>query len=550
MSFKSYVYVFLLGGVLVPTAAVVLAVYCVFNFYSVPYTPSEAARKVSSLLSDAGNETTSHEAKKEKAVSEPLTEEVSGKIAPGKASYPAPKRSIRPLAGWMIVRRNFYGKDPAPSSGGSDVQGGTAEDGGHSSGTATPSSVSGGGVTTAAARYSSMIKDSYLSFARGSNGSEANAAPGAANQSQSSSGMQEKVFAVLKGKVLFLYSNETKSDCLGALDIEAFSVGISKGDDEDDGGNDDNQLGTEKTKMREGELFGKRNAIVLRSVPRLEEEDYESSPSRKRRSKSGISRSNSTRSTKRSMSGMPSLATFAETDGTRPKVTRKSTESATTELRHLSEGEREKVDSNASLPPTITALTKDMDNGTSGLPIPGQSQESADAAAARDKTIMEVELEEKEKRRKEKLARDRRRTKIEGRPWYLFLRSNVKMEEWYHSLLSISTPTVPSSSALEDLGERTRKELEKLTPRPGVDEIFSKDDMKRLLDKLNTNPDQGNIRWLNGLIGRLFLGVCKTAAVEAFIIERAMKKINKTKMPNWIEYIRIDEVDVGNVPPT
>lgn len=29
-----------------------------------------------------------------------------------------------------------------------------------------------------------------------------------------------------------------------------------------------------------------------------------------------------------------------------------------------------------------------------------------------------------------------------------------------------------------------------------------------------------------------------------------MKKINKAKFPSWIEYIRIDEVDVGDVPPT
>jgi hypothetical protein len=35
-----------------------------------------------------------------------------------------------------------------------------------------------------------------------------------------------------------------------------------------------------------------------------------------------------------------------------------------------------------------------------------------------------------------------------------------------------------------------------------------------------------------------------------FIIERVMKKINKAKLPGWIEYIRIDEVDVGDVPPT
>lgn len=29
-----------------------------------------------------------------------------------------------------------------------------------------------------------------------------------------------------------------------------------------------------------------------------------------------------------------------------------------------------------------------------------------------------------------------------------------------------------------------------------------------------------------------------------------MKKITKAKFPSWIEYIRIDEVDVGDVPPT
>ncbi|KAJ9122433.1 hypothetical protein QFC22_001858 [Naganishia vaughanmartiniae] len=554
MSFKSYAYVFLLGGVVLPTAVIGLALYYIFHFYTVPYTPQEAARKVSAILSDNGAGTTSNAPIQEKSDPESGKSESTNKPSSEKATFPAPKRAARPLAGWMVVRRNFHGREPAPSSGGKDVHEDAVDDLASGSGAATPSSLAGGGMTTAAARYSSLIKDSYLSFARGSNTSDPNSpsdtqTAGKAASGSSPSGMQERVFAVLKGKVLFLYSNETKSDCLGALDIEAFSVGISGGDDEDDEVDGDGQPSMEKAKMREGELFGKRSAIILRSVPRLEEADSETSPIRKRRSRSGMSRSNSTRSSKPSISGMPSLATFDELDGTRPKITRKSTPSAATELKHLSVEERSRLDPDASRPPAITALTRDMDNGTSGVPIPGE-RAIADASAARDKTILEVETEEKEKRRKEKKARDRRRTRIEGRPWYLFLRSNVKMEEWYHALLSISTPTVPSPGALDDLGEQTKKALEKLTPRPGFDEIFSKDDMKRLLDKLNTDPDQGNIRWLNGLIGRLFLGICKTAAVEAFIIERAMKKINKTKMPSWIEYIRIDEVDVGNAPPT
>lgn len=382
--------------------------------------------------------------------------------------------------------------------------------------------------------------------------------------------MQEKVFAVLKGKVLFLYSDETKSDCLGALDVEAFSVGISRGDEEEEQETDDH-ASAPRSVMREGELFSKRNAIILRSVPRLEDPESESSPKKRRRARSdALKRSSSVKSarsaTSTAVAGMaPSLGTGMKA----PTITRKSTQPCVTELKHMSDAERAKSDASAQLPSVIPSLTKDMDDGSRGVSLPGHDQ-VADAAASRDKTMLEVEEEEKEKRRREKQARDKRRSRIEGRPWYLFLRNNVKMEEWYLSLLSVSTPTVPSASALDDLDERTKRALERLTARPGVDEIFPKDNMKKLIDKLNTDPDQGNVRWLNGLIGRLFLGICNTVALEAvsrpgllpllkdgqlkqhtqFIIERVMKKINKAKFPSWIEYIRIDEVNVGDVPPT
>jgi hypothetical protein len=327
--------------------------------------------------------------------------------------------------------------------------------------------------------------------------------------------MQEKVFAVLKGKVLFLYSDETKSDCLGALDVEAFSVGISRGDDDDEEGEVDDLGNPQSYVMREGELFSKRNAIVLRSVPRLQDAEYEPpSHSRKRSRSDGLKRSTSAKSVRSTATAMPSLTPSMGTGAKKPVITRKSTQSCATDLKHMSDSEKTKLDSSDRLPPVMTALTKDMDDGTSGVPIPGQD-EIADAAHARDKTQLEVEEDEKEKRRKEKEKREKRRTRIEGRPWYLFLRNNVKMEEWYLSLLSISTPSVPSPNALDDLDERTKKALQKLTARPGVDEIFARDNMKKLIEKLNTDPEQGNLRWLNGLVGRLFLGICNTVALEA-----------------------------------
>ena len=476
-------------------------------------------RKISSLL--VKDDLTAPPAAAIKGVSAnapSVTEKTPEKQNP----FPAPKRHVRPLQGWMNVRRDFHGREPAdkyvenPSSSKSAGSGANA--------------TTGATMSTAAARYSSLIKDSYLSFARGSAGaapqsaqdtssstapSSSSATGGKANSAATTpSGMQEKVFAVLKGKVLFLYSDETKSDCLGALDVEAFSVGISRGDEDDEGDNDDPGA-LPKSVMREGELFSKRNAIVLRSVPRLGDADAESSPKKRRRARSdALKRSSSAKSVRSTTTAISGMAPSLGTEMQAPTITRKSTEPCVTDLKHMSESERVMADGSSQLPSAIPSLTKDMDDGGRGVSLPGQD-EMADAAEARDKTMLQIEQEEKERRRKEKQERDKRRSRIEGRPWYLFLRNNVKMEEWYLSLLSVSAPSVPSASALDDLDQRTKRALERLTARPGVDEIFPKDNMKKLIDKLNTDPDQGNVRWLNGLVGRLFLGICNTVALEA-----------------------------------
>lgn len=541
MSVKSYLYTFLLGGVVVPTAVIVftlckhqsavlnqsaqealttfIATDYIFTYCSVPYTPAESVRKVSSLLAKDDSSAFPAAVTRDVPVSPPS---VTEKAPKKQTSFPAPKRHVRPLQGWMNVRRDFHGREPAekhaeiPSSGMAAGSGANA--------------TTGATMSTAAARYSSLIKDSYLSFARGSAGaatqsaqdapslptpSSSSATGGKANNAATiSSGMPEKVFAVLKGKVLFLYSDETKSDCLGALDVEAFSVGISRGD-EDEEGDTEGPGALPKSVMREGELFSKRNAIVLRSVPRLGDAEAEPSPKKRRRARSdALKRSSSVKSVRSITTAVSGMAPSLGAEMQAPTITRKSTEPCVTDLKHMSESERVMADGSSQLPSAIPSLTKDMDDGGRGVSLPGQD-EMADAAEARDKTMLEIEQEEKERRRKEKQERDKRRSRIEGRPWYLFLRNNVKMEEWYLLLLSVSAPSVPSASALDDLDERTKRALERLTARPGVNEIFPKDNMKKLIDKLNTDSDQGNVRWLNGLIGRLFLGICNSAALEA-----------------------------------
>jgi hypothetical protein len=63
-----------------------------------------------------------------------------------------------------------------------------------------------------------------------------------------------------------MYEDEDQKDCVGVIGVDGFTVGISRGDEEDP------ELDFKgKGKMLDGELFAKRNAIVLRQIPQLAE---------------------------------------------------------------------------------------------------------------------------------------------------------------------------------------------------------------------------------------------------------------------------------------
>ncbi len=77
------------------------------------------------------------------------------------------------------------------------------------------------------------------------------------------------------------------------------------------------------------------------------------------------------------------------------------------------------------------------------------------------------------------------------------------MEQWYHAMQVQAAPlgTIAGSDAPK--------------PKASFDKVFCKDDMQGLIDTLNTESDPIPIRWANAMIGRIFLGICRTAALEA-----------------------------------
>lgn len=179
---------------------------------------------------------------------------------------------------------------------------------------------------------------------------------------------------------------------------------------------------------------------------------------------------------------------------------------------------------------------------TSNSPA-GMATVSKDMKLQDDEPETETGAEESSERKREKakkiesiLAEERnirRTTAFDlSQPWHVFIKNNSEMEDWYLALVAASSPAPPS---------------------PNTDplaEIFSTADMAHLVSTLDAQPDAIPTRWLNALLGRLFLSVHRTARVEAYILNRLASKLAKVKRPGFLTALSVRSVSVGSSAPS
>ncbi|CEP61552.1 Nvj2p LALA0_S03e05424g [Lachancea lanzarotensis] len=126
--------------------------------------------------------------------------------------------------------------------------------------------------------------------------------------------------------------------------------------------------------------------------------------------------------------------------------------------------------------------------------------------------------------------------------FFVYVTNNVDKEDWYFALLNASKVTEPKP----DLDYSEQQLNPNITARTAH---LPTRDMLYLIQNLNSNEGQLTTKWLNALIGRLFLGLEQTETLSEYLREKVYKKLTKINKPGFLDDFVIDRVDVGHAAP-
>jgi hypothetical protein len=120
---------------------------------------------------------------------------------------------------------------------------------------------------------------------------------------------------------------------------------------------------------------------------------------------------------------------------------------------------------------------------------------------------------------------------IPSKPFFLFADNTSDKEDFYFAMLKNQ--------------ERKPDALN----NPPVALQFDIKNMISLVQRLHSSEEHLQTRWINGIIGRIFLGLYKTTDVENFVRAKITKKISRVKKPSFLSGIVLRNVDMGEGAP-
>lgn len=117
--------------------------------------------------------------------------------------------------------------------------------------------------------------------------------------------------------------------------------------------------------------------------------------------------------------------------------------------------------------------------------------------------------------------------------FYLFSDNCSEKEDFYHAMLQ----------AQDHHPDYTDRDLHPLPLK------FDTPDLVKLVQQLHASEENLHTRWINALIGRVFLGLYKTQRIKDFIANKITKKIARVPKPALISSVTLRSIDMGTLPP-
>lgn len=116
-------------------------------------------------------------------------------------------------------------------------------------------------------------------------------------------------------------------------------------------------------------------------------------------------------------------------------------------------------------------------------------------------------------------------------PFYLFSENLSEKEDFYFALL------------------QNQAKMWNPDSRPPKCQQFDTRHIVTLVQRLHSSEEQLQTRWINAVLGRLFLALYKTPEMEEFIRGKITKKISRVNKPNFISKIGLRKIDMGEGAP-
>ncbi|TVY19542.1 putative PH domain-containing protein [Lachnellula arida] len=118
-----------------------------------------------------------------------------------------------------------------------------------------------------------------------------------------------------------------------------------------------------------------------------------------------------------------------------------------------------------------------------------------------------------------------------SKPFFLFSENCSEKEDFYFAML------------------RNQERRPDAKNNPPIPLQYDVKDIITLVQKLHSSEEHLQTRWINAIIGRIFLALYKTTEIENFIRAKITKKISRVKTPSFLSKIVLRQIDLGEAAP-